>query len=144
MLEIRTEIEIASEPEPLWAILTDFAAYPQWNPFVRSIQGEAKTGGRLSISVQPEGDKPMTFHPEVLLAVPNQELRWLGHFLLPGVFDGEHYFQIVPIAPGRVQFIHGEKFSGLLVGFFKAKLESGTKAGFEAMNKAIKSRAENG
>ncbi|MDO9106469.1 MAG: SRPBCC family protein [Methylovulum sp.] len=45
MLEIRTEIEIASEPEPLWAILTNFAAYPQWNPFIRTIQGEAKTGG---------------------------------------------------------------------------------------------------
>ena len=144
MLEIRTDIEIASEPELLWSILTDFAAYPQWNPFVRSIQGEAKTGERLSVSVQPEGGKPMTFQPTVLAAAPHQELRWLGHVLLPGIFDGEHYFQIVPIAPGRLQFIHGEKFSGILVAFAKAKLEGGTKAGFEAMNKAIKSRAENG
>ncbi|WP_019867848.1 SRPBCC domain-containing protein [Methylovulum miyakonense] len=144
MLEIKTEIEIASEPERLWSILTDFAAYPQWNPFVRSIQGEAKTGGRLSVSVQPEGGKPMTFRPTVLLAAPNQELRWLGHLVLPGLFDGEHYFQIAPIAPGRVLFVHGEKFSGLLVALAKTKLEGGTQAGFEAMNKAIKNRAENG
>jgi hypothetical protein len=101
-------------------------------------------GAGLSVSVQPEGGKPMTFRPTVLVAAPGQELRWLGHLLLPGLFDGEHYFQIAPIAPGRVQFIHGEKFSGLLVALARAQLEGGTKAGFEAMNKALKNRAENG
>lgn len=144
MLEIRTDIEIASEPEHLWGILTDFAAYPQWNPFVRSIQGEAKTGSQLSMTVQPEGGNSMTFRPTVLVATPHQELRWLGHWLLPGLFDGEHYFQMVPIAPGRVRFVHGEKFSGILVPLARAKLQGGTKAGFEAMNRALKSRAENG
>ena len=143
MLEIRTDIEIATEPEHLWTILTGFAAYPQWNPFISSIQGEAKPGERLSVTVQPVGSNSMTFRPTVLAASPHQELRWLGHALLPGLFDGEHYFQIVPIAPGRVRFIHGEKFSGILVALARAKLQGGTKAGFEAMNKALKSRAEN-
>lgn len=144
MLEIRTDIEIASEPEQIWEVLTDFAAYPQWNPFVRSIQGDAKTGSRLSVTVQPEGGNSMNFRPTVLVVSPHQELRWLGHLFLPGLFDGEHYFQLEPIAPGRVRFIHGEKFSGILVVLARAKLQGGTKAGFEAMNKALKSRVENG
>jgi hypothetical protein len=142
MHEISTEIEIAATPEQVWSILIDFIAYPQWNPFIRSISGVVKTGERLNIFVQPTGGKGMKFRPTVLVAVPNQELRWLGHFLLPGIFDGEHYFQIEAISPDRVRFIQGEKFSGILVGFAKAKLEGETKSGFIAMNQALKLLAE--
>jgi hypothetical protein len=92
--------------------------------------------------VQPVDGKGMAFRPTVLVASPNQELRWLGHFLLPGIFDGEHYFQIEAISPGRVRFIQGEKFSGILVGLSKAKLDGGTKSGFIAMNQALKLLAE--
>jgi hypothetical protein len=43
--------------------------------------------------------KGMTFHPAVLTVIPKSELRWLGRFLGPGIFDGEHYFQIEQFAP---------------------------------------------
>ncbi|MCK9397442.1 MAG: SRPBCC domain-containing protein [Methylobacter sp.] len=142
MHEIKTEIEIAATPERVWSILIDFIAYPQWNPFIRSINGVIKTGERLTAFIQPTGSKGMTFRPTVLVALPNQELRWLGHLLLPGVFDGEHYFKIEPISPGRVRFIHGEKFSGILVALAKSKLEGETKSGFIAMNQALKNQAE--
>ncbi|MFA5923743.1 MAG: SRPBCC domain-containing protein [Methylococcaceae bacterium] len=142
MHEIRTEIEIAAIPERIWSILIDFIAYPQWNPFIRSIKGEVKTGERLTAFIQPTGGKGMTFRPTVLVALPNQEFRWRGHFLLPGIFDGEHYFQIELIAPGRVRFIQGEKFSGLLVALAKSSLEGETKSGFIAMNQALKVQAE--
>jgi len=36
----------------------------------------------------------MTFRPTILKAEPNRELRWLGHLLVPGLFDGEHIFTI--------------------------------------------------
>lgn len=147
MHEITTEIEIESSAEKVWSILTDFPSYPEWNAFVRSIAGVAKVGHRLAVFIQPEGGKGMTFRPTVLTVIPNQELRWLGRLLLPGIFDGEHYFQIIPLAPGsseirRVRFVHGESFSGLLVPFAKSSLDAGTKAGFIAANKAIKARAE--
>jgi hypothetical protein len=142
MHEIKTEIEIDATPEQVWSILVDFIAYPQWNPFIRSISGVVKIGERLKIFVQPTGGKGMKFRPTVLVAVPNQELHWLGHFLLPGIFDGEHYFQIEAISPGRVRFIQGEKFSGILVGVYKSKLEGETKSGFIAMNQALKLLAE--
>jgi hypothetical protein len=142
MHEIRTEIEIAATPARIWSILTDFIAYPQWNPFIRSIKGVVKTGERLTAFIQPTGGKGMTFRPTVLVALPNQEFRWRGHFLLPGIFDGEHYFQIEPIAPGRVRFIQGEKFSGILVALAKSSLEGETKSGFIAMNQALKVQAE--
>jgi hypothetical protein len=35
--------------------------------------------------------------PSVLEVVPGRTLRWLGHLLLPGIFDGEHHFEIEPL-----------------------------------------------
>jgi hypothetical protein len=142
MHEIQTEIDTASTPERVWSILTDFPAHSSWNPFIRSIEGVVEPGARLTVAIQPAGGKAMRFRPTVLVAVPNAELRWLGHFLFPGVFDGEHYFQVAPRTPGRVRFVQGEKFSGLLVGLAKASLDRGTRAGFVAMNQALKARAE--
>jgi hypothetical protein len=144
MHEIQTKIDIASTPDRLWSILTDFPAYSSWNPFIRSIEGTVVKGKRLIVSIQPAAGRAMTFRPTVLVATPNLELRWLGHFLFRGVFDGEHYFQIAPSTPGRVHFVQGEKFSGLLVCLMKKSLDSGTKAGFVAMNQALKTRAESG
>ena len=143
MHEIETQIDISATAEGLWSILTDLSAYPSWNPFIRSIKGSIETGQRLTVSIQPAGGKAMTFRPRVLLAAPNTELRWLGHLLIPGIFDGEHYFLIGASTPGHVRFVQGEKFSGVLVGFTKASLDRGTKSGFVAMNAALKARAEN-
>lgn len=142
MHDISTEIEIAAPRERVWSILLDFPAHPEWNPFVRSITGNPKPGERLEVFIQPQGGRGMTFRPTVLVAAANREFRWLGRFILPGIFDGEHYFQIIPITPNRVRFIQGERFSGVLVPFAKAGLEGGTKAGFIAMNEALKARAE--
>lgn len=142
MHEIRTEIEIEAAPEKIWTILLKFSEYPKWNPFIRSIEGVDRQGERLKVSIQLPGSKAMTFRPALLAVTTNQELSWLGRLLLPGIFDGEHYFQIVPLAARRVKFIQGEKFSGILVGILKFSLGGKTKEGFIAMNKALKSLAE--
>lgn len=144
MHEIGTAVEIEATPERVWSILLDFRAHAEWNPFVRSIQGIAEVDARLTVSIRPKGGKAITFRPTVLRVIPNRELRWLGRVLLPGIFDGEHYFQISQCGPGRVRFVQGERFSGILVAFMKASLEGGTKAGFLAMNQALKARAESG
>jgi hypothetical protein len=142
MHEVRTEIDIQAPPARVWSVLADFPAHAQWNPFVRSIAGRPAAGERLLVNVQPQGGKAMTFKPVVLVADPHRELRWRGRFLVPGLFDGEHYFQIAPDGRGGTRFVHGEKFSGLLVGMAKSSLDGGTRAGFIAMNTALKARAE--
>jgi hypothetical protein len=142
MYEIATEIEIAAAPEAVWSVLTDFPAHSHWNPFIRSIEGNADPGERLRVAIQPIGGKAMTFRPTVLAAEQPRELRWRGRLILPGLFDGEHYFQLLPLGAGRIRFIQGERFSGLLVPLMKRALDTGTRAGFIAMNEAIKARVE--
>ena len=42
MKEVFSEIDIQAPAERVWQVLTDFASYPEWNPFIRRINGEPK------------------------------------------------------------------------------------------------------
>ncbi len=141
MKEITASIEINAPVEHVWQILTDFASYPTWNPFILSMSGELESGKKLNLLIRQSNGKAMAFKPVLLTVQKNHELRWLGHFILPGIFDGEHRFELVALEPGRTRFVHSEKFKGLLVPFLGSMLK-GIEAGFISMNEALKSKAE--
>ncbi len=138
---IETSIHIHATPETVWGILTDVSKHSEWNPFIKSISGTVKQGETLKITVHPPTQDPMTFEPEILTCKPNQELRWKGQFMMPGLFDGEHYFRLEQNSDGSTKLIHGENFSGILVYAFYDDLDY-TKRGFQLMNTALKKRAE--
>jgi hypothetical protein len=139
--EISHTIEIEASPAEVWAILTDSASFRAWNPFIHSLDGELRTGAKLSVTVQPPGHRSSTFHPTVLAAVPARELRWIGRVLIPGIFDGEHGFLLEPTATGHTRLTQMEHFSGILVRPFSRTIDS-TEIGFQQMNEALKARAE--
>lgn len=140
--EIKTDILIHATPEKVWAILTNFDDYPNWNPFITSIQGDVKIGNKIIARIEPPKAKGMTFKPKVLVFDTNKEFRWIGHLLMPGLFDGEHTFQIIDNGNGTSTFIQSEKFRGILVPLFKKMLDNNTMNGFHEMNKKIKEKAE--
>lgn len=142
MKTLRTEIEIDAPAERVWAVLADSAAYPEWNPFIPRLVGRLEPGAKLEVRLEPPGGTAMTFRPTVLAAEPARELRWLGRLFVPGLFDGEHRFAIEPLGEARVRLVHEERFSGVLVGLFAGSLDKHTRSGFEAMNRALKARAE--
>jgi hypothetical protein len=139
---VHTETVIQATPERVWEVLTDFAAYPAWNPFIPHLAGRLTVGTRLEVQLQPPGGRAMRLQPTVLAATPVQEFRWLGHLGVPGLFDGEHGFRIEPLGPDRVRFIQEERFRGLLAPLVLRFVEASTRHGFEAMNRALKARAE--
>ena len=65
MKEVHTEIEIGAPAERVWRLLTDFASYPELNPFIRQIGGKPTTGERLEVRIEPPGARSMTFRPTV-------------------------------------------------------------------------------
>jgi hypothetical protein len=142
MKELYSEIEIDTSAERVWGILTDFASYPEWNPFIPKISGEPKVAERLELRLEPPGSWGITLRPTVLNAEPERELRWLGHLLVAGLFDGEHTLAIQPLEEDRVRFIQRETFGGLLVPLFARSLDKSTRRGFEEMNRSLKERAE--
>ena len=139
---IATKIHIQASAETVWAILTDFQSYPEWNSFITSMAGSPVEGTQLSALILPPGGSAMKFKPKVLVAKPGVEFRWLGNLWFPGLFDGEHYFQINDHQDGSCTLTQGENFSGILVPLFKNMLQEKTQKGFENMNSALKDRAE--
>jgi hypothetical protein len=142
MHRVETQIDINASADRVWALLMDFPDHARWNPFVRSIVGPPTVGASLNVFIQPPGSKGLRFHPTVLTVEPKREFRWKGKLVLPGLFDGEHYFIMEPNSDVRLVFRHGELFSGLLVPLFKKSLDGATRQGFVAMNEAIKQEAE--
>ena len=143
MREIRTQIDIEASPERVWQVLTDIKSFPEWNPFMRRGEGEFRVGERVKLFLNPPGAMGITIKPGVLKAETGSELRWLGHLLVPGIFDGEHYFLIEPADEGTVRFIQGEKFRGFLVPLLGLmRVFKSTQVGFVQMNQALKERAE--
>jgi len=142
MRELRTEIEINGTMDHVWKVLTDFNSFSEWNPFIKNIEGDLKVGAQLKVLMEPPNGKAMTFKPVVKILEPNTEFRWLGSLLIPGIFDGEHIFQLEQINDNKIKFIHRENFSGFLVPLLWKSLNSNTRQGFEEMNKALKEKVE--
>lgn len=141
-MEIKTQIIMNATPDKVWAVLTDFENYPNWNHFIKSITGEPKVGNQITVTIIPPEAKSMTFKPSVLTFEPNKEFRWIGRLLFKGVFDGEHKFELIDNGNGTTIFNHSETFKGILVSFFKKQLESSTRKGFELMNENLKKCVE--
>lgn len=140
--ELHTQVEIAAPPRVVWKVLTDLEAYPLWNPFITEARGDIAVGARLTNRLQPPGGKAMTFRPVITAAEPAHTLEWLGRFGVPGVFDGRHRFELVATPSGGTRVVHTEHFRGALVRLMRTTLDTRTLDGFEAMNAALKIRAE--
>jgi hypothetical protein len=140
--DLRTSVDIESTSERVWDVLTDLAAYPEWNPFIVAADGPVEVGRQLALTMQPIGARRVTVRPTVLEVTPGRRLRWLGRFGVRGLFDAEHDFAISDSESGGVRLRHEERFRGLLVPLAARSLTRHTLPAFDAMNRALKERAE--
>ncbi|MBN1143492.1 MAG: SRPBCC domain-containing protein [Bacteroidales bacterium] len=140
--ELRTEAVIHASAARIWEILMDFNSYANWNPFIFSINGKQAVGSTLTVKLQLPDGMGMTMRPKVIAVKDNQEFRWKGRLLIPGLFDGEHIFELRENNELSTTFIQRELFSGILVPLFRNLIDVKTRIGFEAMNKQLKDQAE--
>jgi len=140
---ISTEVLIRATPHTVWNILTDFEAYPQWNPFIRSVRGPVAPGKVIRVELQQPGSGLITMKPTVQAFEEPRVFRWIGHLLFRGLFDGEHSFGIRDNGDGSCTFVQSERFGGILVPLLSRMLDTKTLKGFSLMNDALKARCEN-
>jgi hypothetical protein len=134
-------VDIASTPRQVWEVLIDFAAYPQWNPFIVDAGGTARTGTQLTLRMQPVGARAMTLRPIVYDVTDERRLQWVGRVITPRILTAEHTFTIEPRDAG-CRLMQQECFRGLLVPFLSRSLDAHTLPAFTAMNAALKARVE--
>ena len=140
--DVEAETVVDASPERVWEVLTDTAAYAEWNPVIVRLSGELRPGATLEFVNRGQDGREMTFRPRVLKAEAGRELRWLGQVGVPRLFDGEHYFVLTPLPGGRTRLQHGEHFRGVLVPLVRGWLRRTIEPDYAQVNAALGARAE--
>jgi hypothetical protein len=135
-------IEIAAKVDAVWAILTDFANYPNWNPFVPQAEGQLEKGQRIKIRLVM-GKRATPVRPVVTRVDRPHELRWLAKWgPSRGWFDVDRGFLLDAMGPNRTRFVQEEICSGVFAPAILAASEGNILAGYRRLAEALKSRAE--
>lgn len=128
---------IHASPETIWAILTDAANYPAWDPWAIRIEGKIGPGETITAYTKLSPDR--AFPAKVTVFEPNRSMVWTGGLPL-GLFKGERTFSLHP-QPDGVVFTVQEAFSGPLLPLFGRSLPDMTQP-FQDFVNGLKARAE--
>jgi uncharacterized protein YndB with AHSA1/START domain len=103
--------DIASPPEEVWKVLTDFAGYAQWHPdlsFV-DVPTEVVPGTLLRAHLSNGSEIDGEYDFTVLHYEAPRRLVWEGG--IPGVVMGQHSFVLDP-HDGGTRYTESEVFTG--------------------------------
>ena len=141
MIRIETSVSLASPPERVWEVLTDFAAFPDWNPLVLRVEGEPRAGARLRLLIaQPDGSGVRRrLSARIDEWRRRERLGWTGG---PWpIFRGHHWFDLSARDGGSL-LRHGENMSGVYPWLGRRTIGRRFRPGYEAMNQALAQRLE--
>ena len=142
MLQLHSSVDIDASASLVWTILTDFASYRRWNPFIRTILGKPSNGNRLRLTVQQHGQPPFATTSTLTYLREPRELRWRQKRLIPVLFATEHRFRIESLPAGGVRFHLTEQVEGMLASMMGRRRQRAAEESFHLMNHALKARAE--
>ena len=139
MAIVFTQIEIAAKADDVWSLLTDYEAYPRWNPLIRAVATTEADG--LQIVLHPPGQLKFTFKAATVESVSNKQLSWQGHFGWRGFLDWSHQMEIEP-ASTFCTLRQTSRFTGYLIKPIPNFMMRPVRNGFARMNEAVRDMAE--
>ena len=142
MAVYRTTVPIAASAAVVWAVLTDFERWAEWNPSVPALRGDVELGSRLKLTLVMPGRPSAKVKATLTELVPERRLCWHGNVGGDRVFAGTREFDITPQADGTVLFTHVEDVSGMLFPVFRAAMGPAIQQHHDNLDTALKQRAE--
>lgn len=140
VITIATQIDIDASPDQVWAVLVDYPAYAEWNPYIVAVTGRDGDAEIMVHAVMRPGAPP-TVQTIAVIAAQFPELRWAGGLPDRSRFSGDHRFRVAA-APTGTRFSHVEHFSGSEAAAILAQHGELIRGNFERFNAAIKQRCE--
>lgn len=144
MTVLRTTFPVAASASTVWDILVDFERWPEWNPSVPSISGDARVGSTLSLTLAMPRRPSAKVKATITELEPERQFSWHGNVGGDRFFAGTREFEIDPLSDGTVQVTHVETVTGLFFPVFRAIMGSAIQEHHDNLNAALKDRAENG
>jgi len=141
--DIHTSIEIDAPPMRVWEVLTSFGDYADWNPLIVDMRAEAKVGATADFTIMI-GSLQAKVQSTVMRVDAGRDLTLAGprSALQRPLFHGEHFWRLEPAGIDGTRLVHGEHFGGVALPLLWWWLEPKIRVGYQAMNEALKRRAE--
>jgi hypothetical protein len=129
------EIEIAGAPEAVWDVLTDFRAWPSWNPDVKSMSfaGEVAEGSEFKWKAGPG-----TITSTIRRVERPRLIGWTGKTLGTSAV---HVYRLEP-RDGKTLVSTEETFDGLIARIFRGSLQKTVKKSLDTGLQYLKARVE--
>lgn len=136
MLAFEAKIKINASAEAIWSVLTDVQKFPEWEPNVTRVEGEAGPGNKIVVHTKvSERAFPVT----VSEFVPHSRMVWSSGMPL-GLFRGARTFTLTPV-DGGIEVKTREEFTGLLLPIFKGQIGD-LQPTFTTFAEALKAKVE--
>jgi len=129
---------IVASPDVVWGLLTDAAAFPDWNPAVLGIEGSIADGERIKLTSIVNPDRE--FKLSVSDVHPPRSMVWSDGMPL-GLFKGARTFSLTPQDDGTTEFFMEEVYTGLMAPMITKSIPDMTDS-FEQFADGLKAAAE--
>lgn len=135
-------VEIEAPLEIVWGVLTDFAAYREWNRFTPSVECSGVPGTPVVMEVCFPGAKPMRQVEILNVFEAPRRLAWGMHLLAAPVLVANRYQLLEPLGPARTRYTSIDYLSGLLAPVVRRLYREPMRAGFALAADGLKERSE--
>lgn len=140
-VRVEHRIGVQAPAEVIWDIVHDIGRWHEWNPTYPRASGHVRIGEVLTLTLALPGEAEQELKPKVLDWVPNEQLHW-RLTLMGGLIKTLRYIEISPVSDAGCIVDNGEIFGGLMGPSLGKRIGRTMRRGFEAMNEALKARAE--
>ena len=137
MRSYEASLSIDATPEQVWSVLTNTAAWPDWDSGVAKVDGRLALGEKLSITVKANSGR--VFPVKVVTLSGPERMVFRGGMPL-GLFTGQRTYTLIPEGAGTL-FTMSEEYTGPLAAMiFKSIPDLGPS--FRQFAEGLKHRTE--
>ena len=140
-VKLERRIGIQAPDEIVWELLSDIPRWSTWNPLYPRAEGEIRIGHRWDLDLALPGQAVRTINPVILDWAPFDHIHWRLD-MMRGWVRTVRFLEIEKMGDENVIFSNGEIFDGWMGPSAARRLRRPILDGFEALNAALKAKAE--
>lgn len=139
-IRIEHRIGVAASTETVWGVIADLDRWADWNSLHPKASGRFSIGGQLEVAEVLDGEPGRLHQVAIPDWTPEIQLVWVNRrgFLSKST----RYFEIERLSDSACLLANGEIFDGWRGERWARERREKFRAAFEAINEAIKARAE--
>jgi hypothetical protein len=139
-MKVSSDIQLDAAPEAVWAVLTDFAAYTEWNPLIKAASGIPAPQGQIDVTIAYLGSDLLKGSAEVTGWVPSKYFSFTIRKGPSWWYQEEHIFRIKERENGKLTFYNEIYATGLSLRFGRKDASHRMRYAVDQMNEALQER----